>query len=131
MQDNKKEHLNLIQSNISRLASNSFITKEWTITTIGAAYAYWLGHRSSYLLWIILGLTLLFWYHDAYYLHQERRFRDLYDEVRLKDEEEIDFSMKCPETKETVWEVMLCRPILRNTYGLFSISTLVLLYITK
>ena len=35
------EHLKMIQTNISRMASNSFIVKGWSVTSIGAIYAFW------------------------------------------------------------------------------------------
>lgn len=62
------EHLKMIQTNISRMASNSFIVKGWSVTSIGAIYAFWLTSKNNYLLWLILGVTILFWFHDAYYL---------------------------------------------------------------
>ena len=37
--------------------------------------------------------ALVFWVLDAFYLSQERQLRRLYDEVRARKEEEIDFSM--------------------------------------
>jgi hypothetical protein len=45
-----------------------------------------------------LGLSLavlsLFWFLDSYYLSRERRFVALYNSVRTKNEEDIDFSME-------------------------------------
>ena len=37
---------------------------------------------------------LVFWILDAYYLWQERLFRAVYDSIRQKSEDEIDFEMK-------------------------------------
>ncbi len=54
------EHLKMIQTNIARMASNSFIVKGWAVTSIGAMYAYWLTNKNNFLLWIILGATILF-----------------------------------------------------------------------
>ena len=44
------EHLKMIQTNIARMASNSFIVKGWAITSIGAMYAYWLTNKNNFLL---------------------------------------------------------------------------------
>ena len=85
------EHLKMIQTNISRMASNSFIVKGWSVTSIGAIYAFWLTSKNNYLLWLILGVTILFWFHDAYYLMLERAYRKLYDSVRLKDVSDDEF----------------------------------------
>ena len=41
--------------------------------------------------------VILFWALDGYYLHQERRFRALYNSVRALDESDIDFSMDTTE----------------------------------
>ena len=37
--------------------------------------------------------ALMFWGLDAYFLRQERLFRKLYDDVRARSPENIDFSM--------------------------------------
>lgn len=37
--------------------------------------------------------TFLFWFLDGYFLHQERLYRSLYNAVRNKNEDEIDFSL--------------------------------------
>ena len=39
----------------------------------------------------------MFWALDAYYLSRERLFRALYDQVRERDEGDIDFSMNVRE----------------------------------
>lgn len=49
--------------------------------------------NSSYFLIAYLP-TILFWILDSYYLLQERLYRSLYDEVRGKDNDVIDFSLK-------------------------------------
>jgi hypothetical protein len=44
--------------------------------------------------------TALFWLIDGIYLSLERRYRELYDEVAGKDENQIDFSMKIGTDKQ-------------------------------
>ncbi|WP_180230851.1 hypothetical protein [Bacillus cereus] len=41
--DNKHKHFEMIQGVITRMGSNSFIIKGWSVTSIGAMYAYWLA----------------------------------------------------------------------------------------
>ena len=87
---NKVDHLNMIQSVISRMANNSLQVKCWCLAIVGAAIAL---SRS----WIIAVCTLpviLFCFLDTHYLTEERAFRGLYNEVRVKTDEEIDFSME-------------------------------------
>ncbi len=127
--ENKHKHLEMIQGVITRMGSNSFIIKGWSITAIGAMYAYWLAKRDYLILVLILGVVLLFWFHDAYYLYLERGFRNLYDEVRKKDDDKIDFGMT-PIFKEKVICIAM-RPILRWSYGIVILITIVLLFILK
>ena len=130
MMENKIKHLEMIQNIIARMASNSFIIKGWSVTGIGAIYAYWISNQNHRVLFLILFATILFWFHDAYYLQLERGFRNFYEEVRMKDESEIDFKMKVSNL-EDLFYIALTRPILRNTYGSITIITLILLCIFK
>jgi len=127
--NNKIKHLEMIQGVITRMASNSFIIKGWSVTGIGAMYAYWISTQNHWLLVLILCIVILFWIHDSYYLWLERGFRGLYDKVRQMNDEEIDFGMK-PVFQENC----LCafvRPVLLGSYGLIILATLILLYIFK
>ena len=76
------KHLELIQAVVARLAVNSFSTKAWSIGLITALLS--VAARTSELRFALLALlpALCFWALDAYYLWQERLFRQLYDTVR-------------------------------------------------
>lgn len=91
--ENKRKHLEFIQSAISRMASHLFLLKGWTITLIAALFA--LAARDSKIVYFLIAYipALMFWILDGYFLSQERRFRALYDYVRKLDEEQIDYSM--------------------------------------
>ncbi|WP_261058830.1 hypothetical protein [Streptococcus mitis] len=123
------EHLKMIQTNISRMASNSFIVKGWSVTSIGAIYAFWLTSKNNYLLWLILGVTILFWFHDAYYLMLERAYRKLYDSVRLKDvsDDEFETFEMSPIMDENIFYIAFSRKILWLPYGLISIVIVIIL----
>ena len=92
MDDHKIAYLNIIQSVISRMASNSFLVKGWTITLFSALLA--LTASSSSVRYLQIGFIPLFafWYLDYFYLSQERLFRKLYEHV-IKPESTADFSM--------------------------------------
>jgi hypothetical protein len=45
--------------------------------------------------------VLMFWWLDAYFLRQERLFRELFDQVRTNGKEEADFSMKTSPKEES------------------------------
>ncbi len=87
---NKSDHLNMIQSVITRRASNSLQFKCLCITIVSATI---ILSRSSIIVASVLPV-LLFCYLDVRYLSLERAYRDLYDEVRLKNDSDIDFSME-------------------------------------
>jgi hypothetical protein len=73
--------------------SNSFLIKGWAITLVSALFALAAKDTNiNYVFVTYIGIPI-FWGLDAYYLSQERKFRSLYDEVRLKAEVNIDFSM--------------------------------------
>lgn len=118
--ENKHKHLEFIQEVINRMANHSFLIKGWTITLVVALFA--LSSRSSDKNYIMIAFlsVIVFWILDSYYLSRERRFRYLYDEVRKKEEREIDFSMDISKFNErkTNW---FCS-IFSRTILLFYIS---------
>lgn len=132
--ENKRFHLQLIENVIERMAKNSFIIKGWTLTALGGLATLYIANQDkkwSYdLLILILICTLIFWWHDAYYLKLERQYRALYKIVSEKDPAEIDFSMLPPETNESVPCVAL-RPVLRYSYGIIVSIVIILLFILK
>jgi hypothetical protein len=91
--ENKHKHLEFIQGAVSRMASNLFLLKGWTVTLIAALFA--LAAKDSKDIYFLIAYfpALMFWVLDGYFLSQERRFRALYDHVRGLDKSQIDFSM--------------------------------------
>lgn len=119
--ENKRKHLEFIQTTINRMAGNLFFLRGWTITLITGLFAVSAAKETDNR-YIVLAFLLLFifWILDGYFLAQERRFRDLYDDVRKLDEKDIDFSMKTEKYKDTR----------RNTWwGAILSSTLLWFYI--
>ena len=79
--ENKIKHLEFIQSTITRMNQNSFQIKGWMITLVSALLAlYASSDRVVYIL-IAIVPAVVFWFLDAYYLQQERRFRGVYNDV--------------------------------------------------
>lgn len=75
------KELELIQQVIERQATNSFNIKAWAITVIVGALVF----RTNNLELLIAIIPLLgFWLLDGYFLLNERRYRELYQEV-IKD----------------------------------------------
>jgi len=91
--EDKHVHLEMIQNIISRLSHNSFMLKSWSIVLVSAMFA--LSAKDSNTAFMVLAYfpVITFWLLDGYYLQKERTYRELYDLVRVKDGDNIDFSM--------------------------------------
>lgn len=91
--DNKLKHLEFIQAVINRMAGNSFYLKGWSVTLVAAIFVLATKDGNPSLVPVAYLPAIVFWFLDAYFLRQERLFRRLYDAVREKSPEEVDFSM--------------------------------------
>jgi len=93
MSDGKKEYLQMLQEPICRMSTISAIYKGFSATIVAGISAI---SYSTTNLWV-LGFSFLpvlsFAILDVYYLKMERKFRFLFDQVRL-DKHAIDFSMR-------------------------------------
>ena len=98
--ENKYKHMDYIQSAISRMASNSFYLKGWNVTIIAAIVALSFKESDWRIYACALVLNVVFWFLDAYYLKQEKLFRELYNKVsKISDDNLVDFSMNTSEFK--------------------------------
>lgn len=81
MEEEKIKHLEFIQNVITRMNTNSFQIKEWTVAIVAAILAVYASTQNVYILLSAILPTLIFWFLDTYYLTQERKFRGLYNDV--------------------------------------------------
>ena len=101
MHEKKLKHLEFIQNTITRMAGNLFYLRGWVITLIVGMLALFSQiEDSSLIIVFLIFVIVIFWMYDGYFLSLERMYRDLYDKIRLKDEEKIDFSMNISEYKK-------------------------------
>lgn len=91
--ERKIKHLEFIQTNIERMSKNSFLIKGWGLTLVVALLTVAEKNTNARYVLIAYATTLVFWLLDGYFLSQERLFRALYNEIRTRSEENIDFSM--------------------------------------
>lgn len=100
--------------------TNSFIIKGWAITLTSAVFALANEDAKSHLITILCATISLFWLLDGFYLSQERKYRKLYDNIRLKDEREIDFNMSTIhfEDSDTSWLSGVFSKTIFPTYGI-------------
>lgn len=88
------KEIDIIQSIINRMSSNSFLIKGWTITLVVATLLLdkTLLDGSKLQIFIAFIPLLVFWFLDAYFLWQERMYRELYKWVianRLNTDEDL------------------------------------------
>lgn len=75
------KEIDLIQSVITRMQNNSFLIKAWFVTLASVLLAITkdtIVLSEPYSCAIILFPLFLFWYLDAYFLHKEKCYRELY-----------------------------------------------------
>lgn len=93
MPEKKIKHLEMIEAIIERMAKNSFQLKGWTMTLLTIAGA--IAAQGSDRKFILLAFVPIFgfWILDTFYLQQERRYKQLYKNVAVKAEEDVDFNL--------------------------------------
>jgi hypothetical protein len=95
------KELEIIQSVINRISSNSFLIKGWTITLVVGTL---LLSGTELQIFIAFIPIFVFWILDSYYLWQERLYRQLYRWVidnRLETDRRL-FDMDTTQFKEYV-----------------------------
>ena len=133
MLEKKLKHLEFIQNTITRMANNSFLLKGWSISVVGALLGLNKDDLDMRVIFIAIFLTFMFWALDAYFLKQERFFRKRYDEVCLKEEKDIDFSMRLDTslTSKDDWLNVFFSITLIIFYGVLVVSVLLFGYFLK
>ena len=87
LKDYLLKEIEIIQDIIKRMALNSFLIKGWALTLVVGTLLLKGGKYQAFIAFIPL---LVFWFLDAYFLRQERLYRQLYHWVvanRLKTNE--------------------------------------------
>lgn len=103
---NVVRHLELIQDVIRRMAGNSFAVRRWSVATTAALVGAAIVTEEAMIAFTAAVPAILYWHLDAYYLHQERWFRALYDKVRTEPNDVEPFSMATlwsPEKGGSLW----------------------------
>ena len=91
--DRKLKHLDFIQGSINRLSTNSFLLKGWSVILVSALFVLSGEESDDSFAYLSLVPAVIIWGLDGYFLWQERLYRKLYDCVRVKEPDQIDFSM--------------------------------------
>lgn len=125
--DCKIAHLGFIQGVINRMGSNSFMIKGWSITLLAAAMA--LSSKESNPIFIAIPYItiLIFWALDSYYLHQERLFRKLYEQVAADLISSDNFTMNTVQVNHltgSLYSVFKSQTIVAFHAPLFAITVM-------
>jgi hypothetical protein len=133
MEQEKMKHLEFIQNIISRMNTNSFQIKEWMIAIVSALLALYANSNNVTFIFVAIAPTILFWYLDAYYLQQERKFRKLYDDVLSEGIEVPVFSMPIQnytDSKCCIWSTIFSKTI-GWLYGIIAVLLIIGGFILK
>ena len=98
MDEIKSKHIDLIQTTISRMASNSFMMKGWAVTILAAIFVLATKDIVPVFAFIALVPCLVFWGLDSYYLQNERRYRQLY-KIVVQKETDASLSLEMPKVE--------------------------------
>lgn len=98
MQD-KTKHLEFVQNVITRMNTNSFQLKGWMITIVSALLALYASSSNSNYVFVAIVPAIVFWFLDAYYLQQERKFRGLHEDIVNGNDNIKPFSMSISDYK--------------------------------
>lgn len=93
MPEGKKEYLQMLQEPICRMSTISAIFKGFAATIVAGISAISYETTNVWILALSFLPVFAFAILDVYYLKLERKFRFLFEQVRL-DKHEVDFSMK-------------------------------------
>lgn len=100
----RESYLNMIQKVIDRMGNNSFLLKGWAILVFVGIFTFTGGgFEVRCILFTNVPLVVL-WFLDSYYLQLERKYRKLYDYVRLDNSEIVDFNMNPNQINITLEE---------------------------
>lgn len=123
----------MIQDIITRMSSNSFLLKGWTVTLIVALFAITAKDFKNIYVLFSFFILIIFWILDGFFISTERCFKNLYNVVRSKEGEEIDFSMKYKEFKKgrNTWIRSIFSKTLLIFYGILLIFIIILFATSK
>ncbi|PSV67030.1 hypothetical protein [Photobacterium angustum] len=75
-------YLQMIQAVITRMANNAFLIKGWSISISTAMLALAGATKNEFFCILTIVPLFLFWWLDAYFYHQEIKYRGLYDHAK-------------------------------------------------
>lgn len=113
------------------MAGNSFLIRGWSITLVSALFA--LAAKDSNHSFVVISYfpCVIFWLLDAYYLSQERKFRSLYNSVRLATSTTFDMDTEPTATTQDSWAYSFFRPTLALFHGTIVAVISIVMFVLK
>jgi hypothetical protein len=94
MTEPRIKHLEFIQANIARMSNHSSTARNWGITVAAGLLAVNATRPSCAIVWALPLVVIVFAFLDHFYLRTERKFRSLYNKVRLEpDDAPVTFEL--------------------------------------
>lgn len=127
MDDDRKQHLQMIQCAMERMANCSFQLKSWAITLAFALAAFFRSDTDKVYIMVPICAVIAFWMLDAWYLRQEKLFRCLFDAVRTQ-RSNADFSMDVSAFQNTSPSLLAvsASPTMLGYYGPLLVALVVI-----
>lgn len=108
MNEDQRKHLEFIQSNVTRLSDKSVQIKTFAITLTAGLLAVYASDPKPFLLCVTSIQTLFFWFLGGYYLLQERKFRDLYNDIITQTNSIVTYSMPIGNYRKGLFNLLCC-----------------------
>ena len=119
MKEDKIKHLEMIQDVITRMNSNSFQIKSWSIMVLSALLALFASSANTLFILVSIVPMCIFWVIDTIYLQQERKFVELSEKVAKGDTSIAPFTMPmnlCTAKRCQFWNCFFSKTLI-GFYG--------------
>lgn len=130
MKEDKIKHLEMIQDVITRMNSNSFQIKSWSIMVLSALLALFASSANELFVFVAIFPMCIFWVIDALYLQQERKFVELSERVAKGDTSIAPFTMPmnlCKGKRCQFWNCFFSKTLIRFYGG--CVGTMAVLFL--
>lgn len=106
----KRQHLEFVQNVITRMASNSFQIKGFTMVMATLLAGLWGESKNILFLYLVIPATIMCAFVDAYYLQFERKYRKLYsnsvDRLEVKSTLKEVYNMDVRSISCSYWKCL-------------------------
>lgn len=121
----KLKHLEFVQNIISRMATNSFLLKGWSVLLTASLLALSAPDSNRRFALLAYAPLVVLWMLDAYFLAQERSFRSLFRLVAGSSSSEVDFTLEAEDLRFADWWKSAISKTILPFYGVQAISIVV------